>query len=196
MPRLLAEGILNEVKQWEENVERAGMESALARQLSRKPGLLREGKVQEKVNGRRKEMESAAYIGNLAVSPNHRRRGVGSVLVRAAQQHAREKWDRKTVCLHVDSTNTGACLLYASLGFQCELQEPEWYRAIGRMRRLFLRGSNEGKASEGGKGEEVVKGWGKARVVSRKMNFIEYLRYCWYDLGRIRRMREIEDSNK
>lgn len=200
VPRLLSEGVLNEVKQWEENVERAGMEGALSRQLlkgsagSAKEISRNEKMAVEKV-ANRKEMEMAAYIGNLAVSSSHRRRGVGSKLVRAAQRHAREKWNRDNVCLHVDSRNVAACLLYASLGFRCELQEPEWYKAIGRMRRLFLRGSYGGDAGEGERVKDIVKKWDEARVISRKMNFFEYLLYCWHDLGRIRRLREM-DCNK
>lgn len=198
IPRLLSEGILNEVKQWEENVERAGMEGAISRQVLKSSAweISRKEKMMEEKVASRKEMEMAAYIGNLAVSSDRRRRGVGSKLVRAAQRHAKEKWNRENVCLHVDSRNAGACLLYASLGFRCELQEPEWYKAIGRMRRLFLRGCYEVEVGKGEKAEDIAKKWDKARVVSRKMNFLEYLRYCWYDLGRTRRMRDMKDSNK
>lgn len=174
VPRLLTEGLLNEVKQWEENVVRAGIEAEAERL----------GKGSSGQNGSEDlGLELAPYIGNLAVASDYRRKGVGSVLVRAAQRHALERWKKESVCLHVEVVNRGACMLYASLGFSCELQEPKWYEGIGRARRLFLRasGSLKGK-QEKEEVMDIVKSWDKARVVGRKMNFVEYIRYCVWDL--------------
>ncbi|RMF67402.1 MAG: GNAT family N-acetyltransferase [Cyanobacteria bacterium J069] len=57
-----------------------------------------------------------AHIFLLYVAPGHRRRGVGSALMRQAEDWAKERGDRQ-IGLHVFSTNQPARQLYESLGF-------------------------------------------------------------------------------
>lgn len=117
-----------------------------------------------------------AYIGNLAVVSSARRRRVGSMLVTEAEKMAREKWNLETIWLHVDVDNEPALLLYKHLGFVCEFVEPEWIRGPARPPRMFLRRSSR-------KDEK----WGEPRLLKPKMGPWSYLRYCWYDLSRIRK---------
>jgi len=70
------------------------------------------------------EVKDSAYIGNLAVSENHRRIGVGKNLVRIAMKVA-EKWNEKEIYAAVKSKNFGARSLYESLGFLLVLKESE-----------------------------------------------------------------------
>ena len=178
VPRLLAKGAHNEVEQWEQAAE--GMLST-------------------------DTSDRAPYIGNLAVSPRQRRRGVGTQLMRAAVAYAQHEWHSTAVWLHVEAENEAAKRLYARLGFDCEVQEPTWYRHIGRDRRLFLR-CDIAPEGEGGVADDLVTGdagedggvddeevemqlkaWEDARVGGKPVRGLEYLRYCWYDLGRRRR---------
>jgi ribosomal protein S18 acetylase RimI-like enzyme len=55
----------------------------------------------------------------LAVAPEARRRGVGSALLSAAEQHARARGARK-LFLRVLSTNQSALRLYGRLGYERE----------------------------------------------------------------------------
>ena len=65
--------------------------------------------------------ENAHVLGivGLAVAPGNRRRGVGSALLGAAEQHARARGARK-LSLRVLGTNDVAMRLYERLGFQRE----------------------------------------------------------------------------
>jgi GNAT superfamily N-acetyltransferase len=56
-------------------------------------------------------------IANVAVRPDHRRRGIGRALTVRAMRHASERRASAT-WLHVRDDNPGAIALYASLGFQ------------------------------------------------------------------------------
>lgn len=183
VPRLLAGGILNEVRQWEENVRSAGRERESSESIARKSS----------GNGAAGPTQRTPYIGNLAVLSSHRRLGVGSVLVRYAQRHAILEWGQNTVCLHVEAGNEGAKRLYASLGFSCEMVEPEWYAEVGRPRRMFLRSGNGEEKREVA---DAVKEWENAKVVGRNRGLgpVEYLRFCWWDLGR--RKRELEKEEE
>jgi ribosomal protein S18 acetylase RimI-like enzyme len=69
-------------------------------------------------------------IANVAVDPDHRRRGIGRALVRAAIDLAKQRRAR-TVVLQVDRSNQGARDLYASLGFQVTSTRTSWIRPRG-----------------------------------------------------------------
>lgn len=129
------------------------------------------------------------YMGNLAVAGGWRRRGVGGKLVSAVMDEARDLWDARVVWAHVADDNYRAKRLYKRLGFGCAAQEPTWYPEIGRERRLFLYRSTEENAA-------TSEDWYKARVLDmRKMNFLEYLRYCFYDLGLAKKQNEARARN-
>lgn len=200
VPRLLAEGILNEVRQWEENVRVAGRELSSSQTASSESASSSNNGVgsSDATSGNRGgTSQRAPYIGNLAVVSSHRRLGIGSVLVREAQWHALREWGQTGVVLHVETGNEGAKRLYASLGFSCEMVEPEWYAEVGRARRMFLRSgdSNAGKKDKGDVAERV-KRWEGAKVVGRRLGPMEYLRFCWWDLGRRRREREGREEGR
>lgn len=128
--------------------------------------------------------EGDVYMGNLAVAGGWRRRGVGGKLVSAVMDEARDLWDARIVWAHVADENNRAKRLYKRLGFGCAAQEPTWYPEIGRERRLFLYRSTEGNAV-------TNEDWRNARVLEmRKMNVLEYLRYCVYDLGLAKKRNE------
>lgn len=118
------------------------------------------------------------YMGNLAVMPGWRRRGVGGGLVAAVMDGARDRWDARQLWALVADENFRAKKLYKRLGFSCAAREPPWYSEIGRETRLFLvRNITESAA------EQEEDDWNEARIApGRKMSPIEYLRYCLYDL--------------
>lgn len=64
-------------------------------------------------------------IANIAVHPDHRRRGIARVLTRRAMQYG---WDKKAsaLWLHVRDDNPGAIQLYADLGFQEIARRTNW----------------------------------------------------------------------
>ncbi len=65
-----------------------------------------------------------AFIANVAVSPDHRRRSIGRALVEAAKQDA-AALDRLT--LEVRVSNAAAIALYRSLGFVEDGIRPRFY---------------------------------------------------------------------
>lgn len=115
------------------------------------------------------------YIGNLAVKPNHRRRGVASRLVDAAEREASD-WGAISVSLHVDARNADAQTLYRRRGYSCRVREPAWYPAIGRTQRLFLYKDISAQV-------KAVDDWDNAPVAhTRPLSAWEYIRWCIYDL--------------
>jgi ribosomal protein S18 acetylase RimI-like enzyme len=77
--------------------------------------------------------ENAHVLGivGLAVAPDDRRRGVGSALLAAAEQHARARGARK-LSLRVLGTNETAMRLYEQHGFQREGTLRDEFRIEGR----------------------------------------------------------------
>ncbi|MEB3336221.1 MAG: GNAT family N-acetyltransferase [Leptolyngbyaceae bacterium] len=72
------------------------------------------GNVVDQVRGDRH-----AHIFLLYVTPEHRRRGIGSALVRHAENWARKRGDRQ-IGLQVFQANQPALNLYGKLGFQTQ----------------------------------------------------------------------------
>jgi ribosomal protein S18 acetylase RimI-like enzyme len=64
-------------------------------------------------------------IANIAVHPDHRRRGIARLLTRRAMKHG---WDKKAsaLWLHVRDDNPGAIHLYSELGFQEIARRTTW----------------------------------------------------------------------
>lgn len=118
------------------------------------------------------------YVGNVAVASEYRRRGIASKLVAEAERHAKHTWKIPRICLHVEEGNEPAKEMYAALGYRCELREPEWYKNIGRPCRLFLR-----KDLSAATRKSKVVDWDSAPVKhTKKLNIVEYLAWCYYDL--------------
>ncbi|KAL4418803.1 hypothetical protein ABPG77_010212 [Micractinium sp. CCAP 211/92] len=79
-----------------------------------------------------------AYLSNLAVAPCSRRGGIGTLLVREAEQVAAE-WGCRSVALHVDPANTAALEVYRRAGYRRVSDQPGWQRILeGRSRPLAL----------------------------------------------------------
>lgn len=75
--------------------------------------------------------QGVAYISNLAVSPTTRRQGVGKVLMKAAEDAARD-WGCKITALHCDPNNEDASRLYKGLGYTCPSQVDGCEEFVGR----------------------------------------------------------------
>eukprot|EP00547_Thalassionema_nitzschioides_P007554 CAMPEP_0194205972 /NCGR_PEP_ID=MMETSP0156-20130528/5117_1 /TAXON_ID=33649 /ORGANISM="Thalassionema nitzschioides, Strain L26-B" /LENGTH=497 /DNA_ID=CAMNT_0038932381 /DNA_START=116 /DNA_END=1612 /DNA_ORIENTATION=- len=69
--------------------------------------------------GYRRPPQSCLYLTEVAVHPNHRRKGVGKVLLKALDQLVQNHRPFvETIYLHVDVTNTAALNLYEQAGYQ------------------------------------------------------------------------------
>jgi len=64
-------------------------------------------------------------IANIAVHPDHRRKGIAHALTQRAMQHAREK-KVDNIWLHVRDDNPGAIDLYKKLGFVERARRTSW----------------------------------------------------------------------
>jgi ribosomal protein S18 acetylase RimI-like enzyme len=83
---------------------------------------------------------SLAYLSNLAVAPDQRRRGLGLRLVRAAEAAA-AAWGCRAVALHVCPSNAAAVALYTAAGYRAVEagRQPAWQaRLEGRAAPLVL----------------------------------------------------------
>lgn len=78
-----------------------------------------------------------ASITKLAVKENHRRRGHGEVLLKAAIQACRRRKIHR-ICLHVDPLRTPAVLLYQKLGFQVDQLIESYYASDRNAYRMYL----------------------------------------------------------
>jgi ribosomal protein S18 acetylase RimI-like enzyme len=196
VPRLLANGLLDEIEQWGQQIDGVdGLGSAAAFDDDRN-----EAAAIAKLSGRAEDdraesgddsadaahgLVKAPYLGNLAVSTEFRRQGVGSRLVREAEAIALA-WGFDHMCLHVDADQPGAKALYAALGYECIAQEPAWHKHVGRVRRMFLTKKLDRSSRNAAPTE--VESWDKAQVASsgRKLNMVEYLKLCVAELKRAR----------
>jgi predicted N-acetyltransferase YhbS len=100
-----------------------------------------------------REFGKGAIISNVAVYPEHRRRGIAQTLVEKSLDLCREQHHRFAV-LQVDATNDGARRLYERLGFHTERSFTRWGRharfsppdPLPNMPKLWLRPPDEWKA--------------------------------------------------
>lgn len=81
-----------------------------------------------------------AYIANLAVHPEYRRRGVAELLMVEAEARARD-FGCKWAVLHVDERNVAGRRLYGKLGYRA-VSRQSWWEALvegrGEGERLIL----------------------------------------------------------
>jgi ribosomal protein S18 acetylase RimI-like enzyme len=79
------------------------------------------------------------YISNFAVSPHHRRQGIGRQLLQRCEQIARE-WNCPQLSLHVLEDNQAAKALYFLRGYQLSRIESPWQHWVFQQpRRLYLQ---------------------------------------------------------
>ena len=81
-----------------------------------------------------------AYIANLAVRPDHRRRGVAELLMLGAEARARD-FGCKWAVLHVDERNVAGRRLYGKLGYRAVARQTWWEALVegrGEGERLIL----------------------------------------------------------
>ena len=76
----------------------------------------------------RHKKQRVYLIANVAVYPDHRRKGIARTLTERAMQHAGEK-KINDVWLHVRADNPGAIELYSRLGFVERAQRTSWQAA-------------------------------------------------------------------
>jgi ribosomal protein S18 acetylase RimI-like enzyme len=86
----------------------------------------------------RHERKRYFLIANVAVRPEHRRRGIGRALTLAAIQQAKAK-NADEIWLHVRADNPGAIALYTSLGFREHARRTCW--RVERNAPLPLQGN-------------------------------------------------------
>lgn len=129
-----------EGKRYIQDMRRAGSDNAFlkwANQAAESTSLPLTGYVWEE-NGRivgnvslvpfRQRRQKIYLIANIAVHPDHRRRGIARALTEQAMKHAR---DRKAdaIWLHVRDDNPGAIELYDKLGFVEHARRTTWQAA-------------------------------------------------------------------
>ncbi|KAL3032188.1 hypothetical protein AAZX31_02G070200 [Glycine max] len=67
---------------------------------------------------RRHRRTGIAYISNVAVRENFRRKGIAKKLIAKAECHARS-WGCRAIALHCDLNNPVATMLYKGQGYKC-----------------------------------------------------------------------------
>jgi GNAT superfamily N-acetyltransferase len=74
--------------------------------------------------------DPSAEVVSIIVAKAHRRKGVGTRLVAAAETWARQD-DRANLILHTDVTRTAAHAFYSALGYQKSATSIEFVRDLG-----------------------------------------------------------------
>lgn len=82
--------------------------------------------------------DEAPYLGNVAVSRDHRRKGIGSRLVRVGMRVA-EKWNETDLFVAVDASNRDALLMYDKMNFEQVFDERSLIYGSRKDPRLFLK---------------------------------------------------------
>lgn len=79
-----------------------------------------------------------AYLSNLAVRPDYRRRGVAQRLLLASERAVYD-WGLREIYLHVLESNQPARQLYTQAGYSIRSADPRWLASMmGYSRKLFL----------------------------------------------------------
>ena len=69
------------------------------------------------------------YLDDLSVTKHHRNKGVGTKLIKDAEDYAKEI-NISTICFHVEKTNTNAFRLYQRLGYEIYQDQETRYLMI------------------------------------------------------------------
>lgn len=130
----------NEGRRYVQDMRRAGSDNSFlkwANRAAETTSLPLTGYVWEE-NGRivgnaslvpfRQNKQKIYLIANVAVHPDHRRRGIARALTEQAVRHAREK-KSDSIWLHVRDDNPYAVHLYSSLGFVERARRTTWQAA-------------------------------------------------------------------
>ena len=72
------------------------------------------------------------YLDDLSVTKQHRNNGIGTKLIRNAEEYAKEI-NIPVVCFHVEKTNTNAFRLYQRLGYNVYQDQKTRYLMIKHM---------------------------------------------------------------
>lgn len=83
-----------------------------------------------------------AYIANVTVDPEYRRRGVGRALVAAAEEEALSAGggELRSAALHANAGDRGARALYDGSGYEVVAEDPLFLAALpGRTRRVLMQ---------------------------------------------------------
>ena len=67
------------------------------------------------------------HIISIAVHPNHRRKGIGTMLMKKAMKALKDKYECREVYLEVRVSNTPAIRMYEKLGFKIVKTIPLYY---------------------------------------------------------------------
>lgn len=78
------------------------------------------------------------HVNNIAVHPDHRRRGCGEMLMHWATGLAKESACRR-ILLEVRTSNEGAICLYRKLGFEVLGTAPGYYEDTGEDAYIFVK---------------------------------------------------------
>lgn len=82
--------------------------------------------------------DEAPYLGNVAVSRDYRRKGIGSRLVRVGMKVC-EKWNERDLFVAVDASNRDALLMYNKMNFDQVLDERNLIYGSRKEPRVFLK---------------------------------------------------------
>ena len=72
------------------------------------------------------------YLDDLSVTKQHRNNGIGTKLIRNAEEYAKEI-NIPAICFHVEKTNTNAFRLYQRLGYNVYQDQKTRYLMIKHM---------------------------------------------------------------
>ena len=80
------------------------------------------------------EEKEYIYLDDLSVTKQHRNNGIGTKLIRNAEEYAKEI-NIPAICFHVEKTNTNAFRLYQRLGYEIYRDQETRYLMIKHLEK-------------------------------------------------------------